>query len=141
MKNKSKKTSNVLSINSSIAEFQSALELFRKYPTMPTFCKLLDKTLLANIQIETLESELKLLMGISKQQFFCYKGSEYLRKNSSLLRDSNLNYPDLISSIETSEILWKIFKSFKSNDLYGFDGIYFAHAEITNLVRICCEAS
>lgn len=120
MKNKSKKTSNVLSINSSIAEFQSALELFRKYPTMPTFCKLLEKTLLANIQIETIESELKLLMGVSKQQFFCYKGSEYLKENSSLLLDSNLNYPDLISSIETSEILWKIFKYFKSDDLYGF---------------------
>ncbi len=119
--NKSKNNSNVLSINSSIAEYQSALELFRNYPTMPTYCRLLDKTLSANIQIETIESELKQLMGVSKQQFFCYRGSEYLRKNSGLLRDSNLDLPDLISGVETSEILWKIFKSFKSDDLYGFE--------------------
>ena len=116
MKNKSKKSTNVLSINSSIGEYQSALDLFRSYPTMPTYCKLLEKALSANIQIETIESELKQLMGVSKQQFFCYRGSEYLRKNSGLLRDSNLDLPDLISGVETSEILWKIFKSLKIGD-------------------------
>ena len=121
MKNKSKKSTNVLSINSSIGEYQSALELFRNYPTMPTFCRLLDKALAANIQIATIESELKLLIEISNQQFFCFKGSEYLRKNFNVFREFNLEYPDSISSIETSEILWKIFKSFKSDDLYGFE--------------------
>jgi hypothetical protein len=136
MKNKSKKNSNVLSINSSISEYQSALELFRSYPTMPTYCKLLEKVLSANIQIATIESELKLLIGISNQQFFCFKGSEYLRKNSGFLRDSNLNYPDSISSIETSEILWKIFKQYKSDDLYGFENYLVGDSDYSYLVSI-----
>jgi len=121
MKNKSKKNTNVLSINSSSAEYQSALELFRNFPTMPTYCKLLEKALSANIQIETIEPELKLLVGISDQQFFCYRGSEYIRKNSTALHEANLDFPELVSSIETSQILWKIFKSFKSEDIFGFE--------------------
>ena len=136
MKNKSKNNTNVLSFNSSIGEYQSALELFRNYPTMPTYCKLLEKALSANIQIATIESELKLLIGISNQQFFCFRGSEYLRKNSGLLRDSNLNYPDSTSSIETSEILWKIFKPYKSDDLYGFENYLVGDSDYSYLVSI-----
>ena len=136
MKNKSKNNSNVLSINSSIGEYQSALELFRNYPTMPTYCRLLDKALAASIQIATIESELKLLIGISNQQFFCFRGSEYLRKNSVLLRDSNLNYPDSTSSIETSEILWKIFKPYKSDDLYGFENYLVGDSDYSYLVSL-----
>ena len=136
MKNKSKKSTNVLSINSSIGEYQSALDLFRSYPTMPTYCKLLEKALSANIQIATIESELKLLIGISNQQFFCFKGSEYLRKNSALLRDSNLSYPDSTSSIETSEILWKIFKPYKSDDLYGFENYLVGDSDYSYLVSL-----
>ena len=136
MKNKSKKSTNVLSINSSIGEYQSALELFRSYPTMPTYCKLLEKALSANIQIATIESELKLLIGVSTQQFFCCRGSEYLRKNWGLLRDSNLDYPDSISSIETSEILWKIFKPYKSDDLYGFENYLVGDSDYSYLVSL-----
>ena len=136
MKNKSKKSTNVLSINSSIGEYQSALDLFRSYPTMPTYCKLLEKALSANIQIATIESELKLLIGTSNQQFFCFKGSEYLRKNSALLRDSNLSYPDSTSSIETSEILWKIFKPYKSDDLYGFENYLVGDSDYSYLVSL-----
>jgi hypothetical protein len=136
MKNKSKNNSNVLSINSSNSDYQSALELFRNYPTMPTYCRLLDKALAANIQIATIEPELKLLIGISNQQFFCFKGSEYLRKNSGLLRDSNLNYPDSTSSIETSEILWKIFKPYESDDLYGFENYLVGDSDYSYLVSI-----
>jgi hypothetical protein len=136
MKNKFKKNSNVLSINSSIAEYQSALELFRNYPTMPTYCRLLEKALFANIQIEAIESELKLLLDVSKQQFFCHKGSEYIRNNLSLLRHANLYFPDLISNIETSEILWKIFKSFKSDDLYGFENYLVGDSDYLYLTSI-----
>ena len=107
---------------------------------MPTYCRLLEKALSANIKIETIESELKLLAGVSKQQFFCYKGSEYLRKNSSLLRHANLDYPDFISNIETSEILWKIFKSFKSDDLYGFENYLVGESDYLYLTSIS-EAS
>ncbi len=136
MKNKSKKSTNVLSINSSIGEYQSALDLFRSYPTMPTYCKLLEKALSANIQIATIELELKLLIGISNQQFFCFNGSEYKRKNSALLRDSNLNYPDSTSSIETSEILWKIFKPYKSDDLYGFENYLVGDSDYAYLISL-----
>ena len=121
MKNKTNKNSNVLSINSSIAEFQSALELFRNYPTMPTYCQVLERALFANIKIESIESELNLLMDVNNQQFFCNKGSEFSRKNFKVLREAGLNFPDSTSNIETSEILWKIFSSFKSNDLFGFE--------------------
>ena len=144
MKNKSKTNSNVLSFNDSSAEYQSALELYRNYPTMPTYCRLLDKALSTNIQIDTIESELKLLLEVSNQQFFCYKGSEYLRNNSALLRASNLDYPDLISSIETSEILWKIFQSFGSDDLYGFENYMVGDTDyyyLTSLSKDSTETS
>jgi hypothetical protein len=97
---------------------------------------LLDKALAANIQIATIEPELKLLIGISNQQFFCFRGSEYLRNNSGLLRDANLNYPDLASSISTSEILWKIFKSFKSDDLLGFENYLVGDADYYYLTSL-----
>lgn len=130
---KNKKKSNVQSISSSIGEYKLAIELFRSYPTMPTYCRLLEKALAANIKIETIESELKLLIGISSQQFFCFRGSEYIRKNSSLLRDSNLDYPDTASSIETAEILWRIFDSFKSEDLYGFENYLIGESDYSYL--------
>ena len=136
MKNKSKKSTNVLSINSSIGEYQSALELFRNYPTMQTYCRLLDKALSANIKIEIIEPELRLLAGVSNQQFFCCRGSDFLRKNSRLLRDHDLYYPDLMSSIETSEILWKIFSRFKSDDLYGFENYLIGDSDYSYLVSI-----
>ena len=136
MVKKSKNNSNVLSINSSINEYQLTLELFRNYPTMPTFCRLLDKAIAANIQIATIESELKLLVDISNQQFFCFRGSEYLRKNLNVFREFNLEYPDSTSSIETSEILWKIFKSFKSDDLYGFENYLVGDSDYSYLVSI-----
>lgn len=136
MKNKSRKNSNVLSINSSISEYQSALALFRGYPTMPTYCNLLGKALSANIQIATIESELRLLKGISNQQFFCFKGSEYLRSNPSLLHGSNLNFPDSTSSIETAEILWKIFNPYISDDFYGFENYFVGDSDYSYLVSI-----
>ena len=136
MKNKSKNKSNVLSINSSITEYQSALELFKNYPTMPTYCRLLDKALSANIPIEKIESELKLLMGVSNQQFFCCNGSEYLRENLSILRDHKLDFPNLISSIETSERLWEIFKSFKSDDLYNFENCWVGKSDYSYLTSL-----
>ena len=136
MKNKSKNNSNVLSINSSIADYQSALELFRNYPTLPTYCRLLEKALLGNIQIKIIESELKLFMGVSKEQFFCYRGSEYLRKNSTMLREANLYYPNLASSTETSEILWKIFKLFKSHSLLGFENYLVGDSDYSYLASI-----
>ena len=113
MKNKSNKNSKVVSINNEISEYQSAIDLFRNYPTMPTYCFMLEKALSAKVNIEDLKSELKILFKVSKDQFYCFRGSEFIKKNSRLLRHANLKYPDSASSVEICKILWSIFERYK----------------------------
>ena len=121
MNSKSKNYSNVTNLNKSITEYQSSINLYKKFPTMPTFCKLLEKSLIANIKTEDLELELNLLFNISNEQFFCCRGSKELKEKLNLLHKENISHPDSMSSVETSKILWKIFESYKGDEIYGYE--------------------
>jgi hypothetical protein len=133
MKNKINKNSKVVSINNEISEYQSAIDLFRNYPTMPTYCFMLEKALSAKVNIEDLKSELKKLFKVSRDQFYCFRGSEFIKKNSRLLRHANLNYPDSASSVEICKILWSIFERYKSNDIYGYENYLVGDADYSFL--------
>jgi hypothetical protein len=133
MSNKSKNRSKVSSINSTVADYQSALELFRSYPTMPTYCRVLEAALNANIEIENLIIELKPLAEISNEQYYCAQSSDYLRKNSALRRSSGLHFPVSMSCIETSNILWEVFSAYKSDDLWGYENYLVGEADYMHL--------
>jgi hypothetical protein len=121
MNSKSKKHPNVTNLNHSITEYQSAIDLYRKFPTMPTFCKLLEKSLIANIKTEELELELNLLFNIVNEQFFCCRGSKYIKENYNLLHKESIECPDSMSSIETSKIIWKILELCDGGEIYGYE--------------------
>jgi len=122
MKNQPNKNSSVVGISSVVDEYRSALEFYRKYSTMPTYCRLLKKALAANVKLSLIESHLELLHGISLEQYFCPKGCYYLKAMSfEDHKEANIDFPYSVSNTEVSKYLWDIFRSFKSKELYGFE--------------------
>jgi len=122
MKNQPNKNSSVVGISSVVDEYRSALEFYRKYSTMPTYCRLLKKALAANVKLSLIESHLELLHGISLEQYFCPKGCYYLKAMSfEDYKEANIDFPYSVSNTEVSKYLWDIFRSFKSKELYGFE--------------------
>jgi hypothetical protein len=134
MKNKSVKKLSVVGINSSVDAYHSALEFYRKYPTMPTYCRLLKKALAANLKLDLIESELRLLHGISVEQFFCPRGCNYLRANA-LWASDDITWPDSLSNMEVSKNLWDIFQSFKTRELYGFENYLLGDSDYYYLTK------
>jgi hypothetical protein len=120
-------------ISHQFGEFEGAINLYHRHPSLPTFLNVLDRALLAGIRFKNVESELIHLINIDDDQYFGAYGSKYFNQNFSDLEQISRYRESAAEVLAVCKSLWSFLQKIKTEEVWNFENFLVGTADYLHI--------